>query len=188
MRRLTSFTHVTLDGFFTDEHNDMSWAHTRTSDPEWSAFVAENAGSGGMLLFGRVTYQMMAGYWPTPQAKKDASEVADGMNKAPKVVFSRTLAKAEWSNTTLVKGDLATEVKKLKDASGPPMVILGSGSIVAQLAQARLIDEFQLAVNPLILGRGRTLFEGVKEKLSLTLAATRAFKNGTVLMRYHPAS
>ena len=101
-------------------------------------------------------------------------------------MFSRTLAKASWKNTTLVKSDLATAVRKMKTESGPDMAILGSGSIVSQLAQAGLIDEFQIVVNPIVLGNGKTMFDGVKEKLTLKLINTRAFGNGNVVLYYEP--
>ena len=90
--------------------------------------------------------------------------MADRMNALPKFVFSRTLDKVSWDHTTLVKGDLAEEVRKLKSQPGEPMVILGSGSIVSQLSQAGLIDEYQVVVVPVALGKGRTMFEGIKEK------------------------
>ena len=183
MRKLVVFNSVTIDGYFTDQNNDMSWAHAQ-DDPEWNAFAAENAKSGGELLFGRITYEMMASYWPTPAAAANAPEVAEGMNKLPKVVFSRTMDKADWENTRVMKGDLAAEVSKLKEETGDGLVILGSGSIVSQLTQAGLIDEYQLVLNPIVLGKGRTLFEGVKEKLRLTLTETRSFKNGNVLLSY----
>jgi dihydrofolate reductase len=91
-----------------------------------------------------------------------------------------------WNNTTLVKGDLAAEMRKMKQASGENMVILGSGSIVSQLAQEGLIDEYQIVVNPVVLGHGRTMFDGVTEKLRLKLTKTRAFGNGNVLVCYEP--
>jgi dihydrofolate reductase len=186
MRRLIAFEAVSLDGFFTDAKGDMSWAHKQ--DPEWNAFAASNASGDGALLFGRVTYEMMASFWPTPAAMETMPAVAEGMNNMPKVVFSRTLEKASWKNTKLVKGDIVAEVRKMKKESGPGMAILGSGTIVSQLAQAGLIDEFQIVVNPIVLGKGRTLFEGVKEKLALKLIKTRAFGNGNVVLYYEPTA
>jgi dihydrofolate reductase len=186
MRRLIAFEAVSLDGFFTDAKGDMSWAHKQ--DPEWNAFAASNASGDGALLFGRVTYEMMASFWPTPAAMETMPAVAEGMNNMPKVVFSRTLAKTSWKNTKLVKGDIVAEVQKMKKESGPGMAILGSGTIVSQLAQAGLIDEFQIVVNPIVLGKGRTLFEGVKEKLALQLIKTRAFGNGNVVLYYEPTA
>jgi dihydrofolate reductase len=186
MRKLVVFNHVSLDGYFVDANGDMSWAKADHQDAEWNAFVAGNASGGGVLVFGRITYELMAGFWPTPFAIESMPAVAEGMNKMPKVVFSRTMDRASWNNTTLVKGDLAAEMRKLKQAPGEGMAILGSGSIVAQLAQEGLIDEYQIVVNPVVLGAGRTMFEGVKEKLSLKLTKTRAFGNGNVLLCYEP--
>ena len=185
MRKLVVFNQVSLDGFIADAHGDMRWAHK--NDPEWRAFTEGTASGGGELLFGRITYDLMAGYWPTPMALEANRAVAEHMNALPKVVFSRTMKKPAWSNTRLVKGDIAAAVQKLKEEPGPDMVILGSGSIVSQLAAAGLIDEFQLAVNPIVLGKGKSMFAGVPDRLALTLAATRAFGNGNVLLRYHPA-
>ena len=139
MRSLIVFNHVSLDGYFVDKKGDMRWAHQQ--DPEWNEFVAGNARGGGVLLFGRVTYEMMASYWPTPMAAQNSPAVAEHMNNLQKVVFSRTLDKVSWKNTRLVKGDLATEVRKMKQESGEGLVIMGSGTIVSQLAQEGLIDD-----------------------------------------------
>jgi dihydrofolate reductase len=183
MRNLLVFNSVTVDGYFTDKNGDMSWAH-KQDDPEWNAFTAENAKSGGELLFGRVTYDLMASFWPTAAAAKMFPEVAEGMNKSPKVVFSRKMGQAPWNNTRVIKGDLAEEIRKLKEAPGDGLVLMGSGSIISQIALAGVIDEYQMVVNPLALGKGRTMFEGIKDQLNLTLASTRAFKNGNVLLTY----
>jgi dihydrofolate reductase len=110
------------------------------------------------------------------------------MNALPKIVFSRSLDRATWNNTKLVKGDLASEVRKLKQEPGEAMVILGSGTIVSQLAQEGLIDEYQIVLNPVVLGAGRTMFEGGRQKRGFTLTRTRAFGNGNVLLCYEPAS
>jgi dihydrofolate reductase len=186
MRKLIVFNSVTLDGYFTDTAGDMSWAHKH--DAEWNSFLNGNASGDGTLLFGRKTYELMASYWPTPMAMKNDPVVAEGMNKLPKVVFSRTLDKATWSNTKLVKDDLAAAVRKMKSEPGNVLVILGSGSIVSQLAQEGLIDEFQIALNPIVLGKGKTLFEGVKNKLNLQLTNSRTFQNGNVFLCYAPAT
>jgi dihydrofolate reductase len=186
MRKLSVFSLVTLDGFFADKNGDMSWAHK--SDSEWNAFSADNASGGGALVFGRITYEMMESFWPTPQAMQTAPVVAEGMNNMPKVVFSRTMDKASWKNTRLVKGDPATEMRKMKNEPGPNMVIMGSGTIVSQMAEAGLIDEFKIVVNPLVLGQGKALFSGIQKKLTLKLTSTRAFGNGNVLLCYEPTA
>jgi dihydrofolate reductase len=188
MRKLVVFNNTTLDGYFTDPNGDLSWAHTGTDDAEFKQFIADNAKGGDTLVLGRITYEMMASYWPTPLATKNDPAVAEGMNKLTKIVFSRTLNEATWNNTKLVKGDPAAEIRKLKQASGGHMTILGSGSIISQLPQTGLIDEYQLLVNPVVLGKGRTMFDGIKEKLSLKLTSTRAFPNGKVLLCYAPTA
>jgi dihydrofolate reductase len=184
MSRVIVFNSVTVDGYFVDSRGDMSWAHQ--DDPEWTAFVAGNASGGGVLLFGRVTYELMAGFWPTPMASKAFPVVAERMNSAQKIVFSRTMDEAAWSNTRLVKSDLAAAVRRMKSEPGEDMVILGSGSIVAQLTDERLIDEYQIVVVPVVLGRGRTMFEGCGRDVRLKLANSRTFANGNVLLRYQP--
>jgi dihydrofolate reductase len=188
MRKLIAFNHVTLDGYFVDANSDFRWAHKGNDDPEYSAFVAENASGGGQLLFGRKTYELMASYWPTPIADQHNPAVAKGMNSMPKVVFSRTLDQASWNNTRLVNGDLVSEVQRMKSEAGPDMAILGSGSIISQLAQANLIDEYQIIVDPVALGKGRSMFDGINNQLNLKLAKTRTFKNGKVYLCYEPAA
>jgi dihydrofolate reductase len=184
MPKLIVFNHVTLDAYFTGASGDMSWAHKQ--DAEWKEFAAENASGGGRLLFGRITYELMASYWPTERAIQNDPTVAERMNELPKVVFSRTLDKASWSNTKLVKSDIAAVVRKMKQEPGPDMAILGSGAIVSQLAREGVIDEYQIVVNSVVLGKGRTMFEGVKEGLTLKLTKTRIFGNGNVLLCYQP--
>jgi dihydrofolate reductase len=186
MRRLVVFNQVSLDGYFVDAHGDMRWAHAGANNPEWNAFVENNASGDSVLLFGRITYELMARYWPTPYAAQSNPVVAGRMNSLPKLVFSRTLDRASWSNTRLVQTDPAAEVRKLKQEPGPDLVIMGSGTIVSQLTQARLIDEYQVVVIPLVLGQGRTMFEGVKERLPLKLTKTRTFRNGNVWLCYEP--
>jgi dihydrofolate reductase len=187
MRRLVAFENVTLDGYFTGPDGSIEWAHAGASDSEWSAFVTENASGGGQLLLGRKTYEVMASYWPTPAASQNMPVVAKGMNEMPKVVFSRTMRTASWSNTTVERGDLPETVRRMKNEAGPGITILGSGSIVAQLTRESLIDEYQLVVNPVVLGRGRTLFDGITAPLTLELTRRRGFRNGKTLLSYHPA-
>ena len=185
MRKLTVFNSVSVDGYFCTADGEMSVFHH--DDPEWNEFVGGNAGGNGTLLFGRITYQMMASFWPTPMAAQMMPEVAAGMNRMPKYVVSRSLDQVDWENTTLLKGDLVEEVTRLKQQDGPDIVILGSGDLTAQLAEAGLIDEFQLVVNPVALGVGRTMFEGVDSPVALKLVHSRVFGNGNVLLCYQPA-
>jgi dihydrofolate reductase len=186
MPKLVVYNAMSLDGFFTDAKGDMSWAHKQ--DPEWQAFVKENASGGGRLLFGRITYELMASFWPTPIALQSNPVVAERLNALPKFVCSTTLEQVSWNNTTLLKGDLTAEVRKLKQQAGADIVVMGSGSVVAQLAEAGLIDQYQIVLNPLVVGQGRTLFEGVQRKLPMKLAKSRPFANGNVVLFYEPAA
>lgn len=186
MRTLSVFNSVTVDGYFTGPDDDMSWAYDGGDDPEWQAFVSGNASDGGTLLFGRVTYDQMAGFWPTPAAMQTMPDVAKGMNRMEKLVVSRTMTSADWANTSVLKGEMVKAVQALKAGTGPDMVILGSGSVVAQLAAAGLIDAYQLVVCPVALGAGRTLFDGLDAPVRLRLTQSRAFQNGKVVNSYVP--
>ena len=187
MRKVRVFNSVSLDGYYTDANNDYTWAHQGANDPELLEFTKGNAQGANALVFGRVTYDVMVAWWPTPEAAKVMPDVAKGMNAAPKYVFSRTLEKANWSNTTLLRGDPATEIARLRETPGPDMTVLGSGTIVAQLAQARLLDEVQLLVCPVVLGSGKSQFAGVTGKPWWTLSRSRTFKNGRVFLAYQCA-
>jgi dihydrofolate reductase len=184
MRKLTVFNLVTLDGYFAGQGGDISWHNV---DEEFQELANAASNSGNTLLFGRVTYELMASYWPTPEAIKNDPIVAQGMNSATKIVFSRTLNKVDWNNTRLVKNDMLSEIRELKQESGKDLAVLGSGSIVSQLAQERLIDEYQILLNPVVIGKGKTMFEGVKDRFSLKLTKTRVFGNGNVLLSYELA-
>jgi dihydrofolate reductase len=184
MGKLVMFNNVTLDGFFAGIDGDIRWFKR---DGETREYAIEMARSGNTLLFGRVTYQLMAAYWPSPLAIQNDPSMAETMNSLPKIVFSRTLDKVDWSNTKLVKIDMPTEIRKLKQQPGKDMAILGSGSLVSQLTQQGLIDEYQFMVNPIAIGKGRTLFEGLRDKLTLRLIGTHTFSDGNVLLSYEPA-
>jgi dihydrofolate reductase len=184
MRKVIVFNFVTLDGYFEGPKRDISW---HKHDAEGSEYAVEMLKSGNTLLFGRVTYEFMASYWPRPDAIKNDPIVAEGMNNADKIVFSRTLKKVEWNNTRLVKDNIEEEMKKMKQMPGKNMTLLGSGSIVTQFAQQGLIDEYQIMVDPVVLGDGTPIFKGIKHRLNLKLTTTRTFRNGNVLLCYQPA-
>lgn len=183
MGKLVIFNFLTLNGFFQGPDGDISW---HRHGEEEGRYASESMGAGGILLFGRITYQMMASYWPTPMAQQQSPAVADGMNNAEKIVFSRTMKKADWQNTRIVNGDLATEVRNLKETSGKDMCLLGSGRILTQLADAGLIDEYQFMIDPVALGNGTSAFKGLQKKIDLQLISTRSFKSGVILANYRP--
>jgi dihydrofolate reductase len=183
MRKVFLFNMITLDGFFEGPNQDISWHHV---DDEFNEFAIEQLNEIGTLLFGRVTYQGMASYWPTEFAIKDDSIVAGLMNSLPKIVFSKTLDKAEWNNSRLVKENAAEEVSKLKQQPGKDIAIFGSSDLAVTLAERGLIDEYRIIVNPVFLGSGTPLLKGIKDKLNLKLLQARTFKSGNVLLYYTP--
>jgi dihydrofolate reductase len=178
--KLRVFESISVDGYFTDRNGDMSWAHAGRDDAEFAAWVSGNASSGGVLLFGRTTYQMMEAFWPTPAAAQQMPAVAKGMNAAKKYVASRTI-KPTWNNTHLLTGDLIEAVRALKQEEGPGIAVLGSGSVAAQLGDAGLVDEYQFVVIPVAVGAGRTVFTKGRK---LRLVDHRAFKCGNVALTY----
>lgn len=183
MRKLSAFHFITLNGFYKGPNEDISW---HKHGAEESAYSEEAIKQDNMLLFGRVTYEMMVSFWSTPEAIKNIPVVAEGINKAEKIVFSRTLEKAEWNNTRLMKDNIVEEIKKIKQSPGRNMTILGSGNIVTQFAEQGLIDEYQVMIDPVALGSGTPIFNGITHKLDLELTGTRTFKSGVVLLCYKP--
>ncbi|NJN53016.1 MAG: dihydrofolate reductase, partial [Gammaproteobacteria bacterium] len=140
----------------------------------------------GALVFGRATYDMMARAWSTQAGRQRNPAVAERMTSMPKTVFSKSLREARWANTRIIATDPAVAMAEIKREPGPDMVILGSGSIVTTLTRARLIDTYQLVVSPIVLGGGRTLFEGLPESFGLELVQSRSFGNGNVVLWYRP--
>lgn len=183
MRKVILFNMMTLDGFFEGPDHDISWHNV---DDEFNEFAIQQLNSAGGLIFGRVTYEMMASYWPTSQAIGDDPEVADKMNSIPKIVFSRSLQQADWNNTRLVNGDAAEELAKLKQETGKDLFIFGSADLAAALTRQRLIDEYRIMVAPVVIGRGTPLFKDINGSLKLKLLQSRTFHNGNVLLYYQP--
>jgi dihydrofolate reductase len=184
MRKLSVFNFMTLNGYFKGAHGAINWH--KDKDPEKDAFSAESMKSGNTLLFGRMTYEMMASFWPTPAALEQAPALAEGMNNTEKIVFSRTLKKAGWNNTRIIKDDLVEEIRRLKQGPGKDMTLLGSGSILTQLAEQGLIDDYLFMVDPVAIGDGTPIFKGIGKELRLKLTMTKTFKSGVILLCYQP--
>jgi len=182
MRKLFSFNMVTLDGFFEGPNHSIDWHNV---DEEFNEFAVEQTSSLDMILFGRVTYQLMASYWPTPAAIADDPMIAGLMNRLPKIVFSRTLERADWENTRLVKEGAEEEIRELKRQPGKDIAIFGSANLIATLMD--VIDEHRVLVNPILLRAGTPLFKPEGEPLKLKLVNTRLFSSGNILLSYQPA-
>ena len=182
MRKLIMWNMVTLDGFFEGAHPwDLDF-HSVGWGEELQRFSNEQMSAADLLLFGRVTYEGMANHWPSAKG-----ETADRMNAIHKVVFSRTLASAEWANTRLVSTDAAEEVARLKQEPGGDILVFGSADLCASLTRAGLIDEYRLGLNPILLGEGRPLFGRGTDAATMRLLEARPLQTGCVLLRYAPA-
>ena len=183
MSNLIVFMMTTLDGFFEGPDHDIDWHNV---DDEFNEFAINQLNSVDVLLFGRVTYELMASYWPTPTATTDDPQVAEKMNTLPKIVFSSTLEKVEWNNTRLIKDRIPEEISQLKQQSSKDLIIMGSSNLSASLINLGLIDEFRIMVNPVVLGNGNPLFKGIHNPLHLKCLKTTTFHSGNVLHYYQP--
>ncbi|MBC7901465.1 MAG: dihydrofolate reductase family protein [Saprospiraceae bacterium] len=183
MRKLTVFNFVTIDGYFKGLNEDIGWHKHGDEEAEYSA---ESLKSDNTLLFGRVTYEMMAGFWPTPMAYEKFPVVAEGMNNAEKIVFSKSLKKAAWNNTAVMNGNIIEKMRKMKQQPGSDMTLLGSGSISSLFADQGIVDEYRILMDPIAIGDGTPLFKGIKQNLNMKLINTRVFRSGAVLRFYQP--
>lgn len=183
MGKVIVFNLTTLDGYFEGPKQDISWHHV---DEEFNDFAVEQLYVVDTLLFGRVTYELMASYWPSPKAIKNDPIVANKMNSLPKIVFSKTMARADWQNTRLIKDNFVKEVSRLKKRPGKDMFIFGSSDLAVSFIPYGLIDEYRIMVNPVFLGGGKPLLKGIKNKVELELIKTKSFKSGNVLIYYKP--
>ncbi len=178
MGKLYAFNMMTMDGFFEGPDHDISWHNT---DEEFGNFANEQLNQTGMLIFGRKTYELMFSYWPDA---KDDPVTARFMNSLPKLVFSRTLKSAKWDNTSLETEFNAEKIKKLKSSHPGDIAIFGSANLLSTVMKRGVLDEYRLMLNPVILGRGVPLFQGIDPLLKKELVSTRSFTNGNVLLTY----
>lgn len=184
MRKIIAFLVSTVDGYYEGPKQEFDWPLV---DDEFNEFAIEQLRETDTLLFGRRTYEGMAAYWPTAAAQEDDPTVAALMNTHPKIVISRTLDRADWANTRLVKDDVVGELTKLKEGSGRYHSIFGSSELTTNLLRLGLVDELRIMVNPIVLGGGNSLFRTATERTSLTLLNVRPFASGNVLLSYRPA-
>jgi dihydrofolate reductase len=183
MRKVILFNFMTLDGFFEGANKELDWHNV---DKEFIDFANEQLGAVSMLLFGRHTYQMMESYWTSEMTKQNDPVTVRYMNTMPKIVFSKTLNKAEWNNTRLIKNNIEKEIMELKNMEGKDMMLLGSADLADALQKAGLIDEYRIMIDPIILGSGTPHFKKSNKRINLNLINTRVFGNGNVLLYYQP--
>ena len=183
MRRIIFQMMVSLDGYFEGPNKELDW---HVVDEEFNHYASDLLDSVDTLIFGRVTYQLMASYWPTPAATVNDPVIARKMNGLPKIVFSKSLDEAKWQNTRLVKENAVEEISRLKQQPGKDMAIFGSSDLAVSLTPSGLIDEYRIFFNPIFLGAGKPLLHGLKGRLRLKLMKDRQFNSGVVMLCYQP--
>mgnify|MGYP002867649901 CR=1 FL=1 len=185
MRKIISFMHISLDGFVAGPNGEMDWIKV---DEDLFEYVGKRIGEGDTALYGRVTYDMMEGYWPTagdnPAASKHDIEHSQWYGKVHKIVLSKTMKDANLPNTTIISDNLADRINTIKQQPGGDILLFGSPTATHALLQLDLLDGYWLFVNPIVLGQGIPLFTGVKEKIKLKLLGTHQFPIGVTELNY----
>jgi dihydrofolate reductase len=182
MRKLIMWNIITLDGYFEGEKNwDLSF-HNSIWGPELEKLGLEQLHSADYLVFGRVTYEGMSAYWK--KAEGENNEIARLMNSIPKLVFSRTLKKVDWNNSTLISQNASAEISRLKAQGGGDMYVFGSADLSKTLIDDDLIDEYRIGIAPVILGSGRPLFKQGISPRNLSLVSTQQVSPGGVVLRF----
>jgi dihydrofolate reductase len=184
MRTVASFIIISLDGFYEGPKGEFNWAIV---DEEFEDFAARQLDEAETLGFGRATYEHMAAYWPTAPAHANDPEITSRMNSMPKLVFSNTLEDATWSGSSIVSGEATDQVPLIKNGDGGLILVIGSAHLTAALARAGVLDELRIMVSPIVLGQGHSLFEDLKDRVSLTLLRVRQFDSGNILLTYKPS-
>lgn len=189
MRKIISFMHISLDGFVAGPNGEMNWIKV---DEEIFDHIGKRIGQTDAALYGRKTYEMMEGYWPTagdePDASKHDKEHSAWYKKAHKIVLSKTLKEAELTNTQVISDNLADKINEIKQQKGSDILLFGSPTATHALIERNLIDGYWLFVNPIVLGQGIPLFADIKDKIKLKLLTTRSFTSGVIELSYTVSS
>ena len=185
MRKLYISEMITIDGFFEGPNKEID---RHNVDAEFNEYAIDQLDRTGLLVFGRVAYELMASYWPTELAKTDDPMVARMMNEIPKIVVSNSLAEASWSNTRVIRENIGDEILKLKQEPGKDIGIFGSSRLAATLLEIGLIDEVRMFIAPVVLGMGNPLFPARSGRIDFKLLRTEKFRSGNVLLCYQPVN
>jgi len=176
---------ISVDGMFAGPNGDISWHNV---DENFNAYAIDLLNTIDTIIFGRITYKMFESYWPaelnSPKTSPNDRVIAQRIDDAKKILFSKTVEATPWKNTQLFTEINAEDIQKIKNEAGKDIVIYGSGTVVQVLANLGLIDEYRLFVAPLVLGAGRPLFEKIDNKITLSLIEAKEFANGNVVLRY----
>lgn len=185
MRKLVLFAHMSLDGFAGDVNGGLGFL---SYDGELQQYAEELVKTVGAPVYGKNTYELMAGYWPgvlnDPKAGEKELAHAKWVHEVPKFVFSTTLESADWNNTTLISDNIEEEINKLKAQDGKDLVIFGSPGLAKNLMNLGLIDEYKLTLHPIILGQGISLFDTNSQRSNLKLLGSETLGSGVVALHY----
>ncbi|HEX7070688.1 MAG TPA: dihydrofolate reductase family protein [Rhodothermales bacterium] len=182
MGRLIMWNLITLDGCFEGPEKWSLDFHDTAWGDELQDYSMEQLESASMIVFGRVTYEGMANYWPTAKGR-----IAEFMNSIPKVVFSNTVHRADWNNTRIIGGNATDEVPRLKSEASKDLLLFGSAALAADLMRAGQIDEYRLCLAPIVLGNGRPLFKPSSDSTRMRLLEALPLQTGGIILRYEPA-
>lgn len=181
VKKIIFQTILSVDGYFEGPDKTIDW---HVVDEEFNNYTIDFLDQVDTLFFGRITYELMASYWPT--AITDNPIIATKMNELTKIVFSKTLEKVQWINSTLIHTNIQKEITNLKKQQGKNIAIFGSSDLAVTLIEQKLIDEVRIFINPIVLGGGKTLFQGIQNRINLKLFQTKTFRSGNVLLYYQP--
>jgi len=184
MRKIFLFMMVSLDGYFEGPNHDLSWHNAKNE--EFKRLEAEHKVESDAILLGHTTYDLMASFWPTPEALRSDPKTAKFMNETPKFVVSHKPFEPGWKNVSVIYGDVIGQIKALKEKSGKDIALFGSNMLCVSLMEAGLVDGFRIMVNPVAIGMGTPLFVGLKKHTNFKLDSVRKFKSGNVLLYYRP--
>jgi dihydrofolate reductase len=187
MRKIVVSMNVTLDGFMAGPNCELDW-HFQNWSADMAHSACEQLSQADTIVLGRITYDAMARYWPARSidltfAREDI-DFAEMMNNYTKIVFSKTLKALSWNNSKLATGDLRDEINALKKQAGKDVIIYGSGKLVSSLIALRLVDEYQIWIHPILLGKGKPLFKSLTDNLNLKLSRSKTFHSGVVMLDY----
>lgn len=172
---------LTVDGYFEGPNHDISWHNV---DEEFNNFAIAQLDETDTLVFGKRTYDLMAGFWPTKQGMEAEPETAERMNRLRKIVFSHSLTKAAWHNTEVHSTDVGEVMRKLKSQPGKDIAVFGSSNLCITLLKEKVLDEVRVIINPIALGNGTSLFQGLDHPYKFTLTKSRTFNSGNILHVY----
>ena len=181
MKKVIFQMSVSIDGYIEGPAREIDW---HIVDDEFNAYAVETLRATEVLIMGRKTYELMAGYWPSAPGD---DLVKEQMNGTPKLVFSRTLKRVDWQNSSLATGSVVDEVARLQRVPGDGLLWVGGSDLATSFLEQGLIDELRIIFTPILLGAGKTVFDAIKKRYPLKLLSTRSFKSGNVVLTYEPA-